>query len=110
MTEKIKPCPLCGSANVDVFSSFRCANTDHNFMNVECIDCGAQGPSRKGEDNAIAAWNKRAYSTAHAGSEPVNSEMLAIISDYVNNIDCMSCRKRKENARNLLRKIKGTKS
>lgn len=69
-SERIKPCPFCGSHNVSCVSSFAdpiSLETVKGFANtvdVECLNCGAQGAIGIGERNAIAAWNERAYETA----------------------------------------------
>lgn len=71
----LKPCPFCGSVNVGLFSSFGDATTDENYMNAECMNCGAQGATKLGETRAAEAWNKR------AGGGAVNTELLAIVKD-----------------------------
>ena len=60
MSEALKPCPFCGSVNVDIFCSFRDKSTDINFVNVECIDCGAQGAAKLNAESAVQFWNNRA--------------------------------------------------
>ncbi len=51
--EKIKCCPFCGSAKVDI------ARTNVNACWVECAECGGQTQSRKHREAAIALWNIR---------------------------------------------------
>lgn len=58
----LKPCPFCGSENVRTgFAIY-----DYNCWGVICNDCGAhiEVQDWKGvedtEENAIAAWNRRA--------------------------------------------------
>lgn len=99
----INPCPFCGSANVDVFSSFGDASTDQDIVNVECINCGAQGASKLGVDNAIAAWNKR------AGSGAINSEMFAIISSMAESDNYARLKEIKETARKFVQRVKTQK-
>ena len=74
MTEKLKLCPFCGSKNVDIFPTFGDGESNQNLMNVECIDCGAQGAVRLGEQKAVEAWNKRSVS-----SEAKNGQLLEIV-------------------------------
>jgi Lar family restriction alleviation protein len=56
-TEKKKPCPFCGSDDVQWVQS------EWDFGSVECNKCDARGPIVKGfnqeqtEDEAIAKWN-----------------------------------------------------
>lgn len=61
MSEKLKPCPFCGSGGkrLRIWASKECVSAF-----VCCRNCGAIGPgfpeSRKTEDEAIDAWNRRA--------------------------------------------------
>ena len=52
MSEKLKPCPFCGSKYV---------YTHHYIMVISkiCPMCGATGPSAKTEDEAEELWNRR---------------------------------------------------
>ncbi len=49
----LKPCPFCGSDNLDIERAA--------LHYVKCKDCITLGPSNDGETDisAIAAWNKR---------------------------------------------------
>ena len=51
MSEKLKPCPFCGSKRIEA----------HNVGWWWCIcqDCKAQGPFRMLENTAVDAWNSR---------------------------------------------------
>ena len=100
MSENIKPCPFCGSLNVDVFSAFGEPSTDKNFMDVECIDCGAQGGLGEGEEKAVAAWNKR------AGNEAVYSELLALVKGLAESDNYARFKELKQDARKLIQRIK----
>jgi Lar family restriction alleviation protein len=63
MTEKLKPCPFCGSDNQIIENVSRTLSyRGRPFLRVQfcvnCVDCtcGALGGSIK---DAIAAWNRR---------------------------------------------------
>lgn len=46
----LRPCPWCGERNLHILPI---------NLQVECIDCGAEGPEAKSQNAAIAAWNAR---------------------------------------------------
>lgn len=56
MTQQIKPCPFCKSANLDVAECCSPA-TNVQFCHVRCHCCGATGPIATAKESAIAAWN-----------------------------------------------------
>jgi len=69
MTDELKPCPFCGGiAVVKCISDISRPGTDDWW--VSCSICRVERPStRKSEivgtrDEAIAAWNRRAYPPA----------------------------------------------
>lgn len=101
MAEKLKPCPYCGSTQVDFFASFGDIDTNQNYMNVECISCGAQGSTKKGEEQAIAAWNNRAVAQSN-----INTELIRLISNYANSENCQQCRTAKPALREALKAYK----
>lgn len=49
-----KPCPFCGSANVQVVDGF-----GRPARWVLCRECEALGPKRDTRREAIEAWNER---------------------------------------------------
>lgn len=100
MSENIKPCPFCGSLNVDVFYAFGEPSTDKNFMDVECINCGAQGGLGEGEEKAIAAWNRR------AGNEAVYSEIFTLVKGLAESDNYPRDKEIKLAARRLIQRIK----
>lgn len=52
--QKLKPCPFCGSDDVDVVSNLYTYVTCHN------PSCEAYGPICNTTEQAITAWNTRA--------------------------------------------------
>ena len=54
MSEEIKPCPFCGSEDVEVFPNY-----GHYF--AACCDCGSEGPNKERKEEAIRKWNQRPY-------------------------------------------------
>lgn len=53
--DKLKECPFCGSANVEVDDS-----TNRLTIFVWCVDCSTEGPVWTTVDDAVQAWNTRA--------------------------------------------------
>ena len=49
---KLKDCPFCGSANVQLFE------TDHGTCWVYCHKCDASGMTANGSVVAIMGWNR----------------------------------------------------
>ena len=54
MTEKLKPCPFCGSVAPLLF-----APEHYGAPRVVMCDCGAQGALSYSKKEAIDAWNRR---------------------------------------------------
>ena len=55
MTEKLKPCPFCGSENVKAFTD------DIQALSwVECLSCHGMMMNLGTEEENIEAWNRRA--------------------------------------------------
>ena len=52
-TEKIKPCPFCGSKKVEI------CRTNENACWVRCARCSSESDSRPKRIDAIKLWNKR---------------------------------------------------
>jgi Lar family restriction alleviation protein len=57
MSEKLKPCPFCGSSHVlaEDFEEF-----DMGMYWIRCGDCGAGCSTKDTTEEAIKAWNRRA--------------------------------------------------
>jgi Lar family restriction alleviation protein len=59
--EELKPCPFCGSTNVEAFEQDSDDCPFHSAI-VRCFDCDAQSAQMVGRDKiamAARAWNKR---------------------------------------------------
>lgn len=59
--EKLKPCPFCGSTNVEAFEQYADDCPFHSAI-VRCHSCDAQSAQMVGRDKiamATRAWNKR---------------------------------------------------
>lgn len=56
MDKELKPCPLCGSKEIDILSFGISCVTEHYFC--YCKKCIAVGPDKKTKHLAIKAWNK----------------------------------------------------
>ena len=62
---ELKPCPLCGSANVKMHTTSQVRSCwsrigwDAIGYTVECMDCGCTIPSDIGKNYAAATWNRR---------------------------------------------------
>lgn len=54
MSEKLKPCPFCGSGGAYVCSD------DEGLFYIWCAPCGARTVKKDAEDEAREAWNRRA--------------------------------------------------
>lgn len=53
MTDALKPCPFCGSDDVEALDM-------EGKHYVVCYDCALEGPFHKSRAAVIAAWNTRA--------------------------------------------------
>ena len=61
MTDQIKPCPFCGSDDIDadvIYFPYRTELTKSVWL-VHCLKCHALGPIHIERTGAIAAWNTR---------------------------------------------------
>lgn len=47
---ELKPCPFCGSKNI---------NPDYLDYELWCDDCDTKGPTADSKKDAIVKWNKR---------------------------------------------------
>jgi hypothetical protein len=68
--EALKPCDFCDNASYFEIVDVLLSEAVHGEWSVEvepelwgkavrCNSCGAQGPEKENEEEAIAAWNKR---------------------------------------------------
>ena len=53
MNKPLKPCPFCGSEELDITMS------DIDTFYVVCLGCGSCGRDEKRVEKAIASWNRR---------------------------------------------------
>ena len=56
MENKLKPCPFCGSKNVELIGP--CEEYNLGF-GICCNDCGYDSPIYRTELEVIDAWNRR---------------------------------------------------
>jgi hypothetical protein len=66
-TEQTLPCPFCGSETL-------IGDTGTCWVRCASVDCGAEGPLRDNETDAITAWNAGITNVAQAVSDPVGLE------------------------------------
>ena len=90
MTEKLKPCPFCGSENVEVFKF----NIDFapGKYGVHCNDCEISVGRFNMEDDVIKGWNQRGGKLKpcpFCGSEDVETARFAL--DGIPNKTCVFC-------------------
>jgi Lar family restriction alleviation protein len=60
MSEEIKPCPFCGSNEVEQFKKVNQIH-DVKLFGYCCWNCGAESGISGIEEEAIQKWNKRPY-------------------------------------------------
>ena len=65
MTDALKPCPFCGSDDVEALDM-------EGKHYVVCYDCALEGPFHKSRAAVIAAWNTRA-----TGAQAINPQQVA---------------------------------
>ena len=68
-----KPCPFCGANSPGDVEPIEVSNLPPRSMAlraVECRRCGATGPSRAVDNDAVAAWNVRMGPIARPASPP----------------------------------------
>ncbi len=58
MTDELKPCPFCGSTNLEVME------IDEGYAAIACGTCDAFGPMGLGDEGASLEWNQRAFEDA----------------------------------------------
>lgn len=56
MTKPLKPCPFCGSRDVELQ---RLGDAYRRFFMVVCDVCEAEGPIARSSTRASEAWNTR---------------------------------------------------
>jgi len=67
MTDQpLKPCPFCGSESAPTLIMRSVSN--HAECNYADGGCGARGPYKSFPQEAIDAWNKRAYQSKELGA------------------------------------------
>lgn len=56
MSEELKPCPFCGSTDIDILAY---EEEYHTRRVANCINCGASGSVSDSVEEAIESWNAR---------------------------------------------------
>lgn len=64
----IKSCPFCGSNRIIP----KAVSEEEGMFVSQCMDCGAEGPPRKGAPSALDGWNIRYVSKMQ---RPTQSEL-----------------------------------
>lgn len=91
MTEKLKPCPFCGSRSVYVEQI-----SSGGYFNVCCGNCLANVPLSGSRETAVAAWNSRTNAKELAARLNISDEQVrrmvddavsAAIDDYFGDAD-----------------------
>jgi Lar family restriction alleviation protein len=77
--DALLPCPFCGER----LQSFVGNDPDslEDMAAIRCDGCGAQGPFYTTNDEAIAAWNRRA---GHAARDAEVEALLTALHDAIN--------------------------
>lgn len=57
MAEQLKPCPFCGSNEIQLYI---CPSEVKTEYVVYCLGCGASSMYADKEKDAVFAWNRRA--------------------------------------------------
>lgn len=60
MSDKIKPCPFCGSNNIYIYKACGVGCDD---AWIECLECGTKTKAFRDVDEAIEEWNRRVEPT-----------------------------------------------
>lgn len=87
ISEKLMPCPFCGSRDVDIGGyedeEYQCFS--HYW--VRCAGCGATGGSKNTKEDAVRIWNE-ASRKANAPETPAEKMNLALDAVILNLADC----------------------
>lgn len=78
MSENLKPCPFCGSHDVQLANE----NYDPCTYKFGHCECGAKGPERLIAADAIAAWNLRVLSPKQQEEVEMLREALEKIAAF----------------------------
>lgn len=78
MSEELMPCFFCECGEVRVIvvddvTDAGCEEATVPLYAASCPYCGARGPMALSEDEAVAAWNRRAGRTCRMGA-PIDGE------------------------------------
>jgi len=61
--KELKPCPFCASLCLRIVKSPKISNDFKDFKmyesQVQCLDCGADGPAIAYVSDVVKAWNER---------------------------------------------------
>ena len=74
MINQLKPCPFCGSDDVEVYDR-DCRLTEKAWgFRAHCVGCGIDGPEHNSEAEAIDLWNTRTEAPLLEALEKIEKE------------------------------------
>ncbi|UCE81923.1 MAG: Lar family restriction alleviation protein [Deltaproteobacteria bacterium] len=86
LREALRPCPFCGSRENEADRTcLRVTPDPQRYFAVSCW-CGASGPVKDSEEEAIKSWNNRNLSDRQLVWNPFGSSMNRVSLDFKGNL------------------------